>query len=245
MSDDGFHEIQLNGKQLIFLSMTAALVLVVAFLSGVLVGRGVRSQKDATVAGDVLAAAPLGDPVPQSDPSAPQAAAAPPINAIAPPTPADEDLSYNSRLEDKQPPRESLATSESQPGRDPSPKAQTPAAKDTAKPASPAVPVQSVPAPPMPKPADPAKAKVDASLAAEPAGSGYYLKIGAYRGRPQADSMARRLGGKGYTTYIVPLSGRGPVLYSVRVGKYKTRREADSIRRRLEKEERLKPLISR
>ncbi len=40
--DDGFHEIQLNGKQLVFLFMAVTVVSVVIFLSGVLVGRGVR-----------------------------------------------------------------------------------------------------------------------------------------------------------------------------------------------------------
>ena len=40
--EDGFHEIQLNGKQLVFLGMTTTLVSVVIFLCGVLVGRGVK-----------------------------------------------------------------------------------------------------------------------------------------------------------------------------------------------------------
>ena len=42
--DDGFHEIQLNGKQLVFLFMAVTVVSVVIFLSGVLVGRGVRTR---------------------------------------------------------------------------------------------------------------------------------------------------------------------------------------------------------
>ena len=45
MSDDGFHEIQLNGKQLVFLFMATTVVSVVIFLWGVLVGRGVRAQQ--------------------------------------------------------------------------------------------------------------------------------------------------------------------------------------------------------
>ncbi|MGE3511099.1 MAG: SPOR domain-containing protein [Vicinamibacterales bacterium] len=43
--DDGFHEIQLNGKQLVFVFMATTVVLVVTFLCGVLVGRGVRAQR--------------------------------------------------------------------------------------------------------------------------------------------------------------------------------------------------------
>ena len=44
MSDEGFHEIQLNGKQLVFLFMAATVVSVVIFLCGVMVGRGVRDR---------------------------------------------------------------------------------------------------------------------------------------------------------------------------------------------------------
>jgi DedD protein len=47
MNDEGFHEIQLNGKQLVFLFMAATVVSVVIFLCGVMVGRGVRSQQTA------------------------------------------------------------------------------------------------------------------------------------------------------------------------------------------------------
>jgi len=78
--DDGFHEIQLNGKQLVFLFMAATLVSVVIFLLVVFVGRGVRTDRgvaaeattisDATPAAvDVpLNAAPLPcrpDPIPR------------------------------------------------------------------------------------------------------------------------------------------------------------------------------------
>ena len=47
--DDGFHEIQLNGKQLVFVFMAATVVSVVIFLCGVLVGRGVRVDRNAPV----------------------------------------------------------------------------------------------------------------------------------------------------------------------------------------------------
>ena len=48
MQDDAFHEIQLNGKQLVFLFMAATVVAVVIFLCGVMVGRGVPQR-----AGDI------------------------------------------------------------------------------------------------------------------------------------------------------------------------------------------------
>src|SRR3954451_13826011 len=57
--DDGFHEIQLNGKQLVFLFMAATVVSVVIFLCGVMVGRGVRADRGPMEAADpTLSAAP-------------------------------------------------------------------------------------------------------------------------------------------------------------------------------------------
>src|SRR5256885_16096348 len=47
MADEGLHEIQLNGKQLVFLFMASTVVAVVIFLCGVMVGRGVRAQRPA------------------------------------------------------------------------------------------------------------------------------------------------------------------------------------------------------
>lgn len=57
MSDQDFHEIQLSGKQLVFLFMSAVVLAVVIFLLGVAVGRGVR---DAAL--DVPASADAGSP---------------------------------------------------------------------------------------------------------------------------------------------------------------------------------------
>ena len=44
-ADEGFHEIQLSGKQIVFLFMATTVVSVVIFLCGVLVGRGVQAQR--------------------------------------------------------------------------------------------------------------------------------------------------------------------------------------------------------
>src|SRR5206468_12571777 len=76
IQDDGFHEIQLNGKQLVFLFMAVTVVSVVIFLCGVLVGRGVRAERAAT---DVAVAGPVADtPVapPSGQPPAPAPAPA-------------------------------------------------------------------------------------------------------------------------------------------------------------------------
>jgi cell division septation protein DedD len=91
--EDEFHEIQLSGKQLVFLFMATTVVAVVIFLCGVLVGRGVRPT---TPSGTASAASIAPAPVPvDSVPSpAPTAGSPPP----APPATA-EDLSYHKRLQ--------------------------------------------------------------------------------------------------------------------------------------------------
>ncbi len=61
--DDGFHEIQLSGKQLVFLFMATTVVSIVIFLCGVLVGRGVQYARGGVpgAAGLVSDAADGGD----------------------------------------------------------------------------------------------------------------------------------------------------------------------------------------
>jgi len=103
--DDGFHEIQLNGKQLVFLFMAATVISVVIFLLGVLVGRGARAELVTTVASadapspELTAAPPPATPTPAPAGSDPTAAA---------PPPAVDDLSYFKRLEKQTPAPEQL-----------------------------------------------------------------------------------------------------------------------------------------
>jgi cell division septation protein DedD len=79
----------------------------------------------------------------------------------------------------------------------------------------------------------------------ESAGTGYFVKVVAYRTKAEADRMAVRLSNKGYVAYVTPVTGKGAALYSVRVGKFSTRQEAEAVKRRLEQEEQLKPSIAR
>src|SRR6185503_11635783 len=66
MSDQSFHEIQLSGKQLVFLFMCAVVLTVVVFLFGVSVGREVRSPagQTATVAAPTDTVVPAETPPP-------------------------------------------------------------------------------------------------------------------------------------------------------------------------------------
>ena len=95
-ADEGFHEIQLNGKQLVFLFMAGTVVAVVIFLLGVFVGRGVRAEVGRPIAAEAI-------PVPPPD--------APPVAAASPsgtPATSGEDLTYPNRLANSPPTRETL-----------------------------------------------------------------------------------------------------------------------------------------
>src|SRR5262245_49182447 len=103
-TDDGFHEIQLNGKQLVFLFMAVTVVSVVIFLCGVLVGRGVRTERAATEpATETTVAEAAATPAPP-----PPAAVSAPAGA---PATANETLTYANRLASSEPPKEQLAPS--------------------------------------------------------------------------------------------------------------------------------------
>src|SRR5688572_6433903 len=102
MSDEEFHEIQLNGKQLVFLFMAATVVAVVIFLCGVMVGRGVPTRT----------AAPIDSPEQASlDPTASLQglSVTQTANDDNAPVAAQETLTYPTLLEDPNPPVETLA----------------------------------------------------------------------------------------------------------------------------------------
>jgi hypothetical protein len=102
MADEGVHEIQLNGKQLVFMFMAVTVVAVVIFLCGVMVGRGVRAprateQTDAITESISDPTAALQAPAPASDPPSTGASAS-----------SQEKLTYADRLGTVTPPSETL-----------------------------------------------------------------------------------------------------------------------------------------
>jgi septal ring-binding cell division protein DamX len=222
--DDGFHEIQLNGKQLVFLFMAATVVSVVIFLCGVLVGRGVPIERgtEADAAGLSTAAEPTPQaPAPDATPTP---AGSDPTAAAAPPT--VDDLSYFDRLESSTPSPEKL-------------KAPEPAVQPAAAPAKPPTPVAAAPAK---APARPAAAAVNA---AAPPGGAYAVQIAALNVRSEADAIAKRMTSKGYAAYVLSPASGTPQIYRVRIGKFGSRREAETMATKLEKEEQFKPWVTR
>jgi DedD protein len=236
--DDGFHEIQLNGKQLVFLFIAATVVSVVIFLCGVLVGRGVRAGQGGIA--DVSPSSTVADTSSQQPAPAPVTtpAGSDPTAAPAPPPPAD-DLSYFDRLQKPNAAAEKLkATAE----RPPVVERPAPAAPRDTPPPAPAA-TRDTPPPPAPKEA--AQAPAAEAGRAEPAGQGFAVQIAALNVRSEADAIAKRLSSKGYAAYVLAPADGTPSVYRVRIGKFPTRREAETIAARLQKEEQFKPWVTR
>jgi cell division septation protein DedD len=240
-TDDGFHEIQLNGKQLVFLFMAATVVSVVIFLCGVLVGRGVRAERGAVAMADVPAADQIA---PTGTTSTLETTAL--HTASAPPAAVDERPSLFERLE-KDPGLDELKTPASKP-------AQAPAAPPVSIPRTAPVAVSAPPPSPKPASAPPPKqapapaASTPASRPATPpasgAKSGYVVQLAALNSRGEADAMVKRLNAKGYEAFVQVPAENAPAIFRVRVGNYPTRGEAETVAARLQKEGQFKPWVA-
>ncbi len=219
MSDEGFHEIQLNGKQLVFLFMAATVVSVVIFLCGVMVGRGVRAQQ--------VTASPADQTTPVEPSVRPEAPAPEPAPAAQTP----------GKAEPPQPDEESYQADLTKADADKEPKVAPPPV-DAAK--------ASVTPPPAPPRA--AEKRPDApppSPSASVTSGGFVVQIAALRDRGEADAIVKRLAGKGYQAFVVnPVPGKPPV-YKVQVGRFAERGEADRIAARLKSEEQFSPWVTR
>jgi cell division septation protein DedD len=231
MSDEGVHEIQLNGKQLVFMFMAVTVVAVVIFLCGVMVGRGVRAPR-ATEVADAAIESPL-DP---TAPPAPVSAAGSSSAAI--PDPTQEPTRLNATAPPPEPAKETQILQEVN---STSPLAPVPPVKTPV--AEPPHLVKN-PAPKLPAPKTPAPTPKTAAVN-EPTGDGFVVQVAAVKERSEADTIAKRLSSKGFPSFVSSPSAGAARVYRVRVGKFNDRREAENVARRLEKEEQFKPWITR
>jgi cell division septation protein DedD len=236
--DDYYYEIQLTNKQLVFYFMAGATGLILSFLAGVMVGRGVD-----TTQGDVQARTVAEEKVVAEEPL-----------VRATPSPA---LTYAQRLESEKvesslerpkgasaepsaaPPRQ-VVVAQAPPAVIPAPKRPvaekpassvgTPAAKSAPKPA------------PLAKPPAVVAAKPEAA-AVKGDGQSFTIQVGAFKDKATADSVVSRLKGKGFAAYILSPDGSDPGLFVVRVGHYAARADAERAEGRLRDQERFKPYI--
>jgi cell division septation protein DedD len=228
LADEGFHEIQLSGKQLVFLFMATTIVAVVIFLCGVQVGRGVRSDR-AAEGGDTSASAT--PPPAAATPSQPVAAGGPP--AAEPPAPApepDDELSYAKRLQGDQ-------------SASPAEKLKPRAGDAAAPPPSPASQASaSRTTPPVSAPKGSPRAETAAAASTGRPGA-WIVQLTALQDRNAAAAIAQRLVAKGYPAFVLDPAAGSPTIYRVQVGGYPDREKADQAARRLEKEEQFKTYV--
>ena len=257
--DDGFREIQLNTKQAFFLVMAATTVLVVAFMLGMLVGRGVRAEREETATADALVATP---PVAaeRSTPSTPDDADP---RKAAPPAPAenvDADSKAGKPSELLEEPAVAVRRDGAGSAARSADAAKAPAAA-ASKPAAPVAanrPSESVkapvptakatpppnPAPVTAKPTAPAAAPTPVAAASSAERSGFAVQVVAVNVRSEADAIVKRLAGKGYSAYVEVPKGAAST-FRVRVGTFVTRHEAQDIADKLKKDENFKPWVTR
>ena len=211
MSDQGFHEVQLSGKQLVCLFMSAVVVMVVVFLLGGTVGRGVRSA--------------VGEPevLAQGDPAAPKGPdAAPAATESAKPTP---ELSYHDLLLQATPAPDKAAADKTPPAEAPPPVAEAPPPTQNPTPVpAPNPPAEKVtPAPP-------------AAAAPKPSGSEWFLQTGAYSTQAVADGQVAKLKQLNFPAFVLSTERNGNRLFNVRVGPFADRAEADRAGSRLKRQ---------
>lgn len=215
--DDYYYEIQLTNKQLVFYFMAGAAGLILSFLAGVMVGRGVDPAAGA------------------SDPTQ-QVAEGKVVSEQTAAAPTPSDYSYPQRLEADRPsaalerPRPATSTTT------PKEPAATPAPKPT-----PARPAATPTPPPKPQPtpirATPALPKALASDA-----SGHAVQVGAFKDKASADSVMRGLKAKGMPAYLKTPAPQSGGLFTVRVGPYRDRADADVVAARL-RVDKFKPYV--
>ena len=225
------YNIPVSSKQLIVYFVFLVIALSAAFLAGVMVGRNVDSSPEPTVRDiqdpglpEEPAASPTpdaltygstlqGDKVEGLSPSPRTAAAAPVVPA----------------------PAAAVAGQAPPPARSPSPSVKS-AEKATPKPA-----VKATPRPTASPRATP-KATPAAKSQKSPAAplNRLTIQVGAFKEREAAEAIVKRLKGKGYSAYLVPVSEG---LFNVRVGSFTDREDAERILAKLETQEKFKPFI--
>jgi DedD protein len=240
--DDYYYEIQLTNKQLVFYFMAGATGLILSFLAGVMVGRGVDSNgADVQAARPVVEERVIAEEMPK-----------------APPSPAD--LTYAQRLESEKAeeglerPKASASAPAPASGKSAAAPAEKPPVRTAQAAPPPAVPKTTAPAPatepPAPKTTEtraaakpPAAAPVAAAADTSSAVKGFTVQVGAFKDKATADSVVTRLKGKGFAAYVMSPGATEGGLFVVRVGSYPQRTDAERVETKLRDQEKFRPYI--
>ena len=239
--DDYYYEIQLTNKQLVFYFMAGASGLILSFLAGVMVGRGVEGS-----AMGAVETRPVSEERVVAEQAQPQATA----------TPAPSDYSYPQRLESDKP-EEGLEKKPAAGGVTP---AAARSAAPTPTPAAARSQAQALPPVPTPRPTTaPAAAAPAPAVATTPApapqrssgsmpkaqpttAAGFAIQVGAFRDKASADTVVKSLKTRGFPAYTVAPAANSGGLFTVRVGIYRDRADAESVQGRLN-DDKFKPYI--
>jgi len=226
MTEQNFHEIQLSGKQLVFVFMSAVVVAVGIFLLGVSVGRGVKSSLPGA-ATTTVDAGPATEPAPAPAPAA---------------TPAPGDPTYHDILQGKDAkgtPASGSSTPSSQPAQPPTSTAPPPTPPPAAPPPASAEKANAKSAEPKGNDAKSGKSDskaADTKAADMKAGSGnWFVQVGAFSTKEAADKQVQQLKAKAFTAFVYPVSSPVP-RFHVRLGPFSQRADADRMVARLAKE---------
>ena len=220
------YNIPVSSKQLIVYFVFLVIALSAAFLAGVMVGRNVDASPEPMVR-DI------------QDASLPEEPAA---------SPTPDALTYGSSLQsDKVEGLSPSAASAPAPVTSPRASAPVPAVPAAASKApEKATPKPAAKATPTPKPTAAPKAPPKAtptpkSQKSPPAPvNRLTIQVGAFKERAAAEAIVKRLKGKGYSAYLVPVSEG---LFNVRVGSFTDREDAERVLAKLETQEKFKPFI--
>jgi len=244
-SDDGFSDLQLTRKQTVFLLVASMVVVSVAFISGVLVGRGVKGAVPPALYSEAAVSdAPLPDDLPPPPPV--QAGNTPSADGIV-----KESVTYPDRLTQTGPAAEQLTEipavrNEALPpevSADALPPGGAPATVASATGQVPVLPPATGTAAGQAAADRPTPSAAAATSDGEPSGTGTAIQVSAFRNSREAETMAGRLVSKGYRAYVIAPAPGAPNLFRVRIGKFATRAEADRVVSRLKREEKLDPWI--
>jgi cell division septation protein DedD len=228
--DEYYYEIQLTNKQLVFYFMAGASGLVLSFLAGIMVGRGVDASPEVQ--------------------AAPRPAIQDTIVEEAPPKAAPTtSLSYSENLESDRPNDTTLDRGAAKTN---APAASAVRTAEVKPPAPTAVlpptttrrgPEAAAPttAPLAPAPA-PIRTAPTATLAPDSSGA-FTIQVGAFKERDAAESIVGKLKKKGFSAYVVTPKGAEGGLFNVRVGSFAARPEAEKVQERLRVEEKYLPFI--
>jgi len=214
MSDQSFREIQLSGKQLVFLFMSAVVVAVVIFLLGVQVGRGVRATAPESVDARLDAGAATDTTVPADLPP--------------PTTPAPGDFGYHGALQAQDPAAKSVPPPPPSAEAPPQTAASGSSSAANAKSAEPPRAAESNTAKP------PASGPPAAASAPSRAEDRWFVQVFALGSRASADRQVAALKSRGYAAFVHV--GAPEPRFKVRIGPFAARAEADRIAARLAKE---------